>query len=86
MNFFAIIKLAIQLIPILQAIIIAIQQAFPNSAGSDKLAIARTMLQTAAQAAPDIEAEFETVWKLAEPLIASIVLAYHSDGTIAAKA
>lgn len=85
MNFFAAVKLAIQLIPILASIITAIQAAFPNTAGADKLNIAKAMLQTANDVAPDFAAEFETVWTIATPLIAAMVDAFKSNGTIPPK-
>lgn len=85
MNFFAVIKLAIQLIPLLASIITAIQTAFPNTAGTEKLAIAKTMLQAANEIAPDFAAEFDTIWKIASPLITAMVDAFKANGTIPPK-
>jgi len=85
MNFFAAIKIALQLLAIIPDVILTIQKIFPNTAGSDKLNIAKTMLQSTSAVAPEIATEFDTVWKIAEPVIAAVVTAYKADGTIAPK-
>ena len=85
MNFITGLKIAIQLLALLPEIITTIQRLFPNSAGSDKLNIAKTMIQSVVDSAPGIEASFDAVWKIAEPLVNTIVAVYKADGTIAAK-
>lgn len=86
MNFLTALKIAIQLLAVLPEIITTIQKVFPNSAGSDKLSIAKTMIQSVVDSVPGIEASFEAVWKIAEPMIKAIVALYKVDGTIAPKA
>lgn len=85
MNFITALKLALQLLALLPEIINTIQKLFPNSAGSDKLNIAKTMIQSAVDLAPSVGASFDAVWKIAEPLVNTIVATYKTDGTIGPK-
>lgn len=74
MNFLEILKIGVQLIPVVTEAIKAIEAAIPGEGkGEQKLAAVRVMLESAYAAAGGVVGQFEAIWKMVNPLITVLV-------------
>jgi hypothetical protein len=74
MNFLNAVKTVLGMLPALIEAIKAIEFAFPEGGkGAQKLELVRNILASTYTFAEDTVAQFETVWKMLVPVIASIV-------------
>lgn len=86
MNYFAILKAALSLLPIIIDAIKAIEAAFPEgSNGQHKLEVVKTTVQSAMDVATDVIVPFEQVWPVLQGMIAAIVSAFNALGVFTKK-
>jgi hypothetical protein len=79
--FLAAFKIAMQLLPLLGAIIKVVEQMVPQSGqGIHKLEMVRTMIENAYGKIDGAAATFDQVWPLLEPAIAGLVKLYKQTG------
>ena len=81
MNFIAIVKLLIQLLPVVIEAIQAIEAAFPaGGQGQVKMELIKSTVQGAYSAATDATAAFDTLWTPLQSMISSVVGVFNSTG------
>lgn len=81
MKFLAVAKALLELIPILTAMIRAIEEAVPGQgAGEAKLAAVRTMLEGAYKTGSDLSVTFDQLWSVMQPTIGALVMAFNATG------
>lgn len=74
MNFIAIIKLLVQLLPIIRAAVDQIDDLFPQGGyGSQKLAMVKTIVEQAISVSDLGAGAFGTLWPIIEGTIANVV-------------
>lgn len=76
MNFLAIIKLVIQLMPLIEQLVAQAETLFPQAgAGAHKLEVVKSAIGTAYTTANGAEGAFEQVWPTINGVVTSIVAA-----------
>lgn len=76
MNFIAIIKLVIQLLPMIEQLVAQAEALFPQSGtGAQKLDVVKTAIGSAYTVASGAEGAFEEVWPTINGVVNSIVAA-----------
>lgn len=81
MQYLAIIKAVLALLPVLIEAVRAIESAFPASGqGSNKLAAVRAVVEGAYNAATDAAIEFEKLWPALQSAVSAIVGLANSVG------
>lgn len=80
-KFIAILKVLIQLYPMVVEIIEVVEKQFPEGGkGAEKLAIVKQLIAAAYEASDDIEDAFDKVWPAIKRMIDTIVETYNSLG------
>lgn len=86
MQFIAIIKAALALLPVIIEAIKALEAAMPESgAGSAKLGVIRATLDAGYEKAADTVGTFDQIWPVLEKMIAAVVAAYNVAGIFKKK-
>lgn len=86
MNFLAIVKLVITLLPTLIEAIKAIEAALPQSgAGAEKLGLLRAIMQNSYDVAGQGEVAFEKLWPAIANSVGSVVQLFNKLGTFRSK-
>lgn len=81
MNFFHLIRLLIELMPVLIDAIKAAEDALPGEGkGEAKLVMVRGVLEAAYEAATDTQADFTQIWPAVKRTIDSVVSAFNAVG------
>jgi hypothetical protein len=81
-QFFNIMKVAMQLLPMMTEMIKTIEGAVPsNGQGAQKLEMVRSMLESAYGQAQGMSVQFSAIWPVLSSMIAGIVALYNSTGT-----
>lgn len=74
MNFLAIIKLVLQLLPLITQLVAAAEDLFPQAgSGAHKLAVVKGALETAYTTGTEAEGSFEQVWPAINNVVTNIV-------------
>ncbi len=86
MNFVAIIKVALSLLPAVIEAIKAIEAAIPESgAGAQKLEIIKATLQKAHEVGGDTVGAFEQYWPVLSTMVGSVVTVFNAVGLFKKK-
>lgn len=81
MRFLQILKILIGLLPIVVEAVKTVEQALPVSGqGQQKLAMVRQMIESAYQAAGDVEVAFEQIWPAVSAAISAAVAMFNAAG------
>ncbi len=81
MQFLAIIKLVMQLLPIVIEAIKAIEDAFPvGGAGKAKMEVIKNTVESAYQVAGETTHAFETIWTPLSTMASAVVGLFNSTG------
>lgn len=81
MKFLAIVKLLLELLPVVAGMIRAIEDAVPGQgAGEAKLAALRVVLEGAYKVGGDLTVSFEQIWAVMQPAIGAMVAALNATG------
>lgn len=76
MSFLAIVKLVLQLLPLIEQIVQAAEDLFPQQGtGVHKLAVVKGALETAYTTGNQVEGSFEQVWPTINNVVSNIVAA-----------
>jgi hypothetical protein len=78
---FELLKLVLSLVPMLVQAIKAVEDAIPgNGYGEQKLALVRSIIESAYEKATGALGSFEQMWPILESTIGAIVRAFNSTG------
>ncbi len=81
-NFVTILRLVIQLLPVVIEAIKAVEAAVPQGGqGTQKLEMVRGILQSAYDVAGNLEATFDQLWPVLRSAISGVVSVYNAAGT-----
>ncbi len=81
MKFVILLRAALEVLPLLAAVIRAVEEAVPGQgAGEAKLAAVRLMLEGAYKTGGEIAVTFEQLWGVLQPAISGIVAALNATG------
>lgn len=76
MSFLAIVKLVLQLLPLIEQIVQAAEDLFPQQgAGAQKLSLVKGALETAYSTGNAVEGSFEQIWPTVNNVVTNIVAA-----------
>lgn len=76
MSFLAIIKLVLQLLPVIEQLVSAAEDLFPQAGtGAHKLEVVKGALATAYSTGNAVEGSFEQIWPTVNNVVANIVAA-----------
>jgi hypothetical protein len=85
-QFFAILKVAMQLLPMVTEMVKAIENAVPaNGQGAAKLEMVRKMLESAYGQAQDASVQFSAIWPVLSSMVGGIVTLYNTSGVFTKK-
>lgn len=81
MKIVILLRAVLEILPLLAAIIRAVEDAVPGEgAGEAKLAAVRLMLEGAYKTGGDIAVTFESLWGVLQPAISGLVAALNATG------
>jgi len=81
MQFIAILKLIISVLPLIITAIKLIEDAMPGTGkGEEKLIAARAIIESAYQASTDASVKFDAVWPVMKKTISGLVAAFNASG------
>ncbi|MDE3038934.1 MAG: hypothetical protein KGJ21_10870 [Pseudomonadota bacterium] len=83
MQFFALIKLLLSLLPAVIECVKAVESAFPSLSGSSKLGMVMNTVQTAANHASDMEQSFEAIAGPVQTMVNGVVSTFNAAGIFA---
>ena len=66
-------RTVLHLIPVVKEAIIQVEPLFPSGSGTEKLALVRTILQSAYDAGTNLEDKFDSVWPTLTSVITHLV-------------
>lgn len=86
MQFVAIIKIVLQLLPLIIEAVKAIEAAFPQGGnGAVKLDALRSMIEAGYKAGSDVVVSFDSLWPVLQSTISSVVSIANSTGLFKSK-
>ena len=86
MNYFAIIKAALAMLPVVIEAIKAIEAAMPGSGGGTaKLAIIKDTLASAYKVSSDAIGTFDQIWPVLSSMVGAVVAAFNATGVFKKK-